>query len=293
MAEAPALSQAERLWLSAFSTVLGALPDHVGQFRIASTYLRRRRPQSSQVLVQRMRSGLRASLDIADRTQGIAFLTRRYDPELVDYITRRVPAGGVFVDVGAHVGLISLAVARQRPTARIFAFEPHAANANAWLINRDLNGLANAELSRFAVADGAGRRTFHEAADSAAGYLSSGDGTTVVEVTSLDAFAAEHGIGHIDVLKIDTEGGERAVLDGAAALLSRGSVSAVICEFNTEHLLRQGQRAEDIVALLHDAGFHEVALPTSRSALRRRRADPPVVDVAFERSSGSSTRVGP
>ena len=66
--------------------------------------------------MQRMAGGHRMSLDLSDRSQGIAYLIRRYDAELVNYIVRNLPRGGVFLDVGAHVGLITFAVADSDPT---------------------------------------------------------------------------------------------------------------------------------------------------------------------------------
>jgi FkbM family methyltransferase len=230
-----------------------------------------------------MRDGTRAALDLGDRTQGIAYLTRRYEPELIDYIVGRLPPDGVFVDVGAHVGLISLPVARRRPTARVMAIEPHAPNAELWSANRELNSLANAELARVALADRGGRAGFHTDADSAAGHLSD-EGAATVDVTTLDLFASEHEVGHIDVLKIDTEGGERDVLDGGAELLAAGSVSTVVLELNREHLARQGKTAADVTDVLIDAGFREGFLRPTRSRIHRRQGPTPsIVDVVFER----------
>jgi FkbM family methyltransferase len=279
----------EGLWLRALSSALGALPDHAGQFRVASAYLRRWPPRR-RLAVQRMRGGLHARLDIGDRTQGIAYLTRRYEPELVDYVVARLPPGGLFIDVGAHVGLISLAVARRRPAARVVSFEPSTANAAAWEFNRKLNGLTNASLIRSAIADCVGSRPFHEDGDSVAGHLAA-DGTASVNVTSLDQFAAEHHVDYVDVLKVDTEGGERAVLEGAAGLLQRRAIGSIVCELNTVHLATHGQRPEEITSMLRGAGFHQVRLPERPRRLRPRSTSPAVViDVAYERTGGPRER---
>jgi FkbM family methyltransferase len=292
MAEVAGAYRLEKLWLRAFSGILGALPDHLGQFRVASAYLRRLPPRR-RVLVQRMRDGTRASLDLGDRTQGIAYLTRRYEPELIDYIVGRLPADGVFVDVGAHVGLVSVPVARRRPAARVMAVEPYGPNAELWSANRELNSLANAELARVALADRGGRAGFHADADSAAGHLSD-EGSTTVDVTTLDRFASEHELGQIDVLKIDTEGGERDVLDGGAELLAAGRVSTVVLELNREHLARQGKVATDVTDVLINAGFRQGFLPPARSRLHRRRSSTAsIVDVVFERPDTRGAGTGP
>ena len=283
MGEGASAGRLEDAWHRGFSGVLGLLPDHSGQFRLASAYLRRRPQPPGRIRTQRMRNGTRMALDLGDRTQALAYLTRRYDPELVAYLLARLPASGTFVDVGAHVGLVSFAVARARPGATVVAFEPSPANAAAWRANRAFNGAAGAELVARAAADATGVRAFSENADSAAGRLSAAGGT-MVHVTTLDAELAARDIDHVDVLKIDTEGAERAVLDGAAGLLGRGAVATIVCELNTEHLQRGGLSADDLTAWIVDQGFRRVALPAPRNRLWRGRPAPPVVDAAFERA---------
>ena len=57
-----------------------------------------------------------------------------------------------------------------------------------------------------------------------------------VEVRTLDAMSAELGIERIDLLKVDVEGHELAVLEGARGLIEAGSVAAVQFEFGERNL---------------------------------------------------------
>lgn len=155
---------------------MGALPDGLGQFRVAQRYVRLRRPAPRHVVMQRMRNGTRMELDLGDRTQSLAFLTRRYEPTCVDYIASRMPTSGLFVDVGANIGLISFAVARLRPEARVLAFEPFPPNVRLWKRNRDLNGASRAEIEAYAVGDSVGTESFQTSEDSG--------GTSPATVTS-------------------------------------------------------------------------------------------------------------
>ena len=54
--------------------------------------------------------------------------------------------------------------------------------------------------------------------------------TVNIQVERLDDFVKQNEIEKIDLLKIDTEGYEVQVLNGAADLLASGKVSAIICE---------------------------------------------------------------
>jgi FkbM family methyltransferase len=54
-----------------------------------------------------------------------------------------------------------------------------------------------------------------------------------VDCTTVDDFCSQRGITSIDVLKIDTEGHELAVLNGAMQMLSSGAVRFVFLEYNS------------------------------------------------------------
>ncbi len=233
---------------------MGALPDGFGQFRIAERYVRRRRPAPGHVVTQKMRNGTLMELDLGDRTQSLAFLTRRYEPMFVDYIASRLPESGLFVDVGANVGLISFAIARLRPEARVLAFEPFPPNVRSWKCNRDLNRASRAEVETCAVGDSVGTESFQTSVDSGWGHVSH-DGDLAVSMTTLDRYCEDNQIGRIDVLKIDAEGGEPAVLSGARGLLGRGRVRTVVCELNDFHLGRVGSSRGEVEAVLAQHGF--------------------------------------
>lgn len=243
------MNRAELAGLRAWSYVAGLLPERSGQWRIAETYWHRRRPPH-RLLEQRLVRGPRVTLDIGDRTQAMAYLTRRYSPDLVGEIVARLPAGGLFVDVGANVGLISAQVAHKRPDARIVAFE---ANPKAGdLFERNAPG---ALLIPTAVTDHNGTVRF-DAPDTDLGWGQISDnGRLTVPAVTLDAYTAAHNIDRVDVLKIDVEGSEPDVLTGARGLLERQAIRAVIVELNDENLAARGSSRTDVLATLNGYGL--------------------------------------
>ena len=52
-----------------------------------------------------------------------------------------------------------------------------------------------------------------------------------IAVSTVGDYCAEHGVEHIDLLKIDAEGHELQILEGAAALIGGGKVDLVLFEF--------------------------------------------------------------
>ena len=255
----PIMRSIERTSVRVGAYLLGALPDHLGQFRIAQRYWWYRRPEH-QILRQRMTDGTELDLDLGDRTQGLAYLTRRYSEDLVQQIVIGLPPNGLFFDVGANVGLITFQVARRRPDVRIVAFEPYPVTIEGWKRNRRLTPSDRVTLEAVAVTDRIGSVDFWaRPTDLGAGVVvPPGEGTNVPS-TDLASYCAAHGIKRIDVLKVDVEGSELEVLEGASGLLSSGAVRVLLLEFNDDQLARRGTSRREMVSWLADHGM----LPTS------------------------------
>lgn len=120
---------------------------------------------------------------------------------------------GLVWDVGAHAGLYSLIAARR--SARVYAFEPLEENRSWLRRNLRVNGLEHrVTILPFALGDRSGAGRFYAEPSGMEGQLSDEGGTTI-EVRSPDALDLQPP----DVLKIDVEGAEAAVLRGARAIL--------------------------------------------------------------------------
>jgi FkbM family methyltransferase len=127
--------------------------------------------------------------------------------------TGLLPPGQTFVDVGAHIGSVFAEVLRRDPTAHVVAFEATPEKA-AWLRRR----FPRAEVHSCALADAPGQMTFF-IQPAAGGYnslvrpLDSKRFTEItVDVKRLDDIAIR---GEIGVMKVDVEGAELQVLEGA------------------------------------------------------------------------------
>jgi FkbM family methyltransferase len=158
-------------------------------------------------------------------------------------LRRVVTEDSICVDAGANIGLYSLGLSSLAPRGRVLAFEP-SVGAMKWLDeNLAFNHVANVETFGVALSDRVGTLHFHDVPWFLAGsfttqdgaYLSSDAvGSTLVDVvsTTLDAFVTEVGIERVDVIKIDVEGAEMAVIDGAARTLAEHR-PVVVMEFNS------------------------------------------------------------
>ena len=81
---------------------------------------------------------------------------------------------------------------------------------------------------------------------------------TVVDVpqVTLDVHAAAHGLRHIDVVKIDVEGFELAVLRGARALLTARQITWIMLEISDTTSANAGFSATDVGFELERYGYH-------------------------------------
>src|SRR5579872_59378 len=141
----------------------------------------------------------------------------RYEVEKQHAFARAIAPGATVFDIGAHVGLYSLLANRRAgPSGRVIAFEPLSSNVAVLKRHASLNQ-ASIEVVAAAVADRDGQAFFAAGTDNYTGRLSeSGESVTLVK---LDTLIESGAIPKPDVLKIDVEGAEDRVLQGAESMI--------------------------------------------------------------------------
>jgi FkbM family methyltransferase len=167
--------------------------------------------------------GVRLRLDLRESLQR-DFLFGLYDRRELELVREHLGEGD-FVDVGAHVGMYTVAAAKAT-TGRVLAFEPNP-SARAQLVeNLSLNACRNVLLVPKAAADTPGRALLHVPATSDPSFSSLDPGRfaegepIAVEVTTVDAEVAAAGL-RPSVVKIDVEGGELRVVGGMTATIAK------------------------------------------------------------------------
>jgi FkbM family methyltransferase len=164
-----------------------------------------------------------------------------HEPEVQAFLAKFLKPGAVAYDVGSYVGFFALAMAQEvGGEGQVFAFEPdpeNAARLREHAARNHLQGrmqVVEAAVWR-ATADRSipFRRGAHVLsrggveADGIRPVLATSE-RILVTSTSLDEFIAR-GNSAPQVLKIDVEGGETAVLAGAMQLLTKRQ-PVIICE---------------------------------------------------------------
>jgi FkbM family methyltransferase len=167
------------------------------------------------------------------------------------FVLHLLRKGDLFADVGANIG--SYTILACAAGARCISFEPGPA-ADILAANVRLNNLSGrVELRRSAVGAAVGEVGFTPDEDTLNHVATSADSgkAIVVPLTTLDAALD----GKIPaVIKIDVEGFEREVLDGAHRTLNDSSLLAVIVETNGSGA-RYGSSDAEVHQRLTDAGL--------------------------------------
>lgn len=198
-----------------------------------------------------------------------------WERHIRDLIAFHMPERGTFVDVGANIGYHALYLARSFPSAQIVCVEPNPTVRAQLLDNVRLNGCDNVTVHACALAaSGAGAATFfaQDARDYNRGRsslqrnqdLGPSIAAIAVECRTLDDVIAE---AHVDVIKLDTQGTELAVLAGARHLLRRCR-PVVVLEFEAEY--QHGDARAAFAALARELdGFTLFRIHQKRAEISR------------------------
>jgi FkbM family methyltransferase len=175
---------------------------------------------------------------------------------------------GLFIDVGANVGWHALHAARRPTIEAVVAFEPDPFNAALLERNVAANRVRNVFISTRAVGAKPGTMDLFCYKSSNLGRHSAvidhGYGSRTVPVIDLDSALAEMQLDDraIAALKIDVEGFEPAVVEGATETLKRTDV--VLLEYSPELGRRLGELViDDMLRRLGSTGFCPFALRNS------------------------------
>ena len=147
----------------------------------------------------------------------------------------------VIFDVGAHLGQTTLHFRKSFPTAYIHSFEPVYENFSKLKLNTkgkdrvQINQLAlGSSKSSVMMKTGQSDLT-HQVCHNPEKFSSNGE-IPMVQMDTIDSYVKQEGISTIDLLKIDVEGYELEVLDGAKEALERHTVKVILaeCDFDPE-----------------------------------------------------------
>lgn len=250
--------------------LIRALPDGMpGKYRLTNLALRPFRTIEKVHIPDRFGNAIWCP-SLQEPIAAALFANGVYEPKTIAAILERLAPEGTYLDVGANIGAIALAVAASRPTAKVICVE---ADPNvAEVLRRNI--AENRRSNVTAVECLAGARSeaavnFYRAPVHNFGMGSIGPqfgaAPIVLRQRALDDVLDEIAVPAVDVLKLDIEGSELSALRGLSRRLQTGNTS-VILEFSDWAEARiPGQSPGDAQAFLMSLGYRLFELATHRT----------------------------
>lgn len=151
-----------------------------------------------------------------------------YEPSTMRPVVALARSARGFLDIGAQTGVFTFVVASANPDLCVVAFEANPASLEVLLDNVRLNegrvGLGRVSVCQAAVSDSRGTAQFNLAGGNSSlnPAFRAGSRPLLCQTVSIDAFLEERGEEMpVDLVKIDTESTEPAVLRGMEATIAR------------------------------------------------------------------------
>jgi FkbM family methyltransferase len=203
------------------------------------------------------RFGVRFECDLNDKVTRLIYYTG-FDRKDCRILRRLVNPGSVIVDAGANVGYFSLLFAKWiRSEGVVHAFEPFPGTADRFERNLKLNTTLQRSviLHRSALSDfvGSTNMSIPDKKNLGCNYLGH-EGENEVGVTTLDEFCVKQQLNRLDLLKVDVEGSEVALLRGAEQTIRRFRPILMI-EVNPAALQRFGYVSSDLIQAIGKHGY--------------------------------------
>jgi FkbM family methyltransferase len=199
-----------------------------------------------------------------------------YETFVTDVLEALLKPGMTFFDVGANIGIYTALAARLvGPTGRVIAIEPETVNVAIIRKTVRLNAFANVRIEARAAGDSITHASLYVSNENPADHRlhdSTGRrGQIRVAIVTLDALAAECGVEHADVIKIDTQGWEAAVFAGMPQLLAATSKPIVVTEFWPWGLAQAGSDPRALLDHFVASGLQIYEIDSDRERILPRR----------------------
>jgi FkbM family methyltransferase len=180
-----------------------------------------------------------------------------------DYIMGSIPAGGTFLDIGAHVGHYTLRAALK--CGWVWAVEANPETSARLKENLRLNGIKNVTILAMAASDhrdivhlASGINEEEDCVRSGGKRTLTGLGTVMVPALPLDSLPF---LPRIDTVKIDTEGSDIAILRGMHETLARHRPKLIVEDHSYLGYYDQAElrREEEVLTDLAGYAWHDIA----------------------------------
>ena len=255
--------------IKAIASIMRAIPSVRGKHRLGKLmerYVLNSRKWEKPVCVIPMKAGYKMQVDARSSTNNGSFWTGNYDTDLISKLCDLFEKNWTVLDIGGNIGYYTVPFAKtlKQLNGKLMAFEPVSSNFKALNYNIELNKVQDS-VSTFKVAlgneEGSITMNITEEGDSSNAYVANENITAIRTFRSeqapmhrIDNFIKSHPIQRCDFIKVDIEGAEIFLFQGAPELLAKYK-PVVYGEFNPYFLSRFGFSFHDVWKLFSIYGY--------------------------------------
>lgn len=186
-----------------------------------------------------------------------------FEQQELNFFMKSLKPGDIFLDIGANGGLYSVIASKiVSPTGAVYAFEPGKYELNLLSRNISLNLCKNITVIDKAVGNTSGFVKFAVSHDGAMSSLQETNHPNqsikewqLVNMISLDEFIQQSQIEKVDFIKIDVEGAEYLVFQGAERVLKSNERLTILFEGCESTSRGFGYSTKDLIDKVRDIGL--------------------------------------
>jgi FkbM family methyltransferase len=193
--------------------------------------------------------------------QGIqAFLRSLESAYMIDQVP--LSRGDWVIDCGANIGELSMALLNRQPGLNIVAIEPEAAEADC--ADANIFGGERRTVRKVLWKEEATMRFFSaaETADSSLFQPPTSHTVREIQATTLNSLVTQLGCDRIRLLKLEAEGAEPEILQGADLVLQK--IDYIAADLGPERGLKQEETATPVINHLLSCGFELIGMRFDR-----------------------------
>jgi FkbM family methyltransferase len=193
-----------------------------------------------------------------------------WEPALTAFLRRTIQPGMTFVDVGANIGYFSV-LARQLtgPTGSVIAVEPQPGTLDILRANLWRHGFLDALVLPFAAYSRFGHLELVLNEENRGGSVMGREnaGTKLIPCAPVDELLGRRSV---DVMKVDAEGCDHVVFQGASRTIAANRGLTIVVEFWPHRMIRD-RPPPDVLDLYEESGFalHRIAPDGTLVAMSR------------------------
>lgn len=268
--------------INQFYHFFSSIPNFKGKLAISEKIFSAFKGNINQIQISQMQPGHKMSLFLPDRIQRRMFIKKNHEPETEIHLINFLKQSKCFLDIGANVGYFTLLAKSVNPQIKVYAFEPNPNNVKKIKENVELNHFTNIVITSDCLSNSLGEVSFSVPPVNESGWGRITNDHLPLEnfihikakSITLDSLIENNFFKNDipDLIKIDVEGNEFKILQGAKLFFEK--FSPILCIELNEPCLQDCQTSSvEIINFMRQLSYKCSAISSNNQLIEVEAAD--------------------